>query len=155
MTDKRRPPHTVIVKSDKDARFAQDVVVGPHRLRADEPEALGGNDSGPTPYDLLLAALGSCTAITIRMYAERKGWPLEGVTVTLRHEKIHAEDCADCETRTGLIDRIDKTIALEGPLDEGQRTHLLEIAGKCPVNRTLKSEVAIYDRLAEATAEAG
>ncbi len=155
MTDRRSPPHTVIVKNDKNARFAQDIVVGPHRLRADEPESLGGNDSGPTPYDFLLAALGSCTAITIRMYAERKGWPLENITVTLRHEKIHAEDCADCETRTGLIDRIDKTIALDGPLDAAQRARLLEIAGKCPVNRTLKSEIAIYDRLAETPPETG
>ncbi len=149
MTDRREPPHEVVVRSDAAAALAQEIVIGPHRLRADEPVALGGADSGPTPYDLLLAGLGACTAITVQMYAARKGWPLEGVTVRLRHEKIHAADCADCETRKGFIDRIDKTIAFAGPLDAAQRARLLEIAGKCPVNRTLKSEVEIRDSLAE------
>ena len=149
MTEHHEPPRAVVVTSDAKMALAQEIVVGPHRLRADEPASLGGADSGPTPYDLVLAGLGACTAITVRMYAARKGWPLDGVTVTLRHEKIHAADCADCETRSGFIDRIDKTIAFTGALDAAQRARLLEIAGKCPVNRTLKSEVEIRDRLVD------
>ncbi|RMH44103.1 MAG: OsmC family peroxiredoxin [Deltaproteobacteria bacterium] len=128
--------------------FAQDITVGPHHLKADEPVDLGGTDTGPSPYDLLLAALGACTSMTLRMYADRKGWPLAGVTVTLRHEKIHARDCADCETKVGRIDRIERVIALDGDLDADQRERLLEIADKCPVHRTLLSEIRIDTRLA-------
>ncbi len=149
MTEDHEPPREVVVTSDANTALAQEIVIGPHRLRADEPVSAGGADSGPGPYDLLLAGLGACTAITVQMYAARKGWPLEGVTVTLRHEKIHAADCADCETRSGFIDRIDKTVAFAGPLDAAQRARLLDIAGKCPVNRTLKSEVEIRNRLVE------
>src|SRR5258706_3069281 len=123
--------------------FAQDIMAGAHRLRSDEPPAVGGTDSGPNPYDLLLAALGSCTSMTIAMYARRKQWPLESVTVRLRQSKIHAEDCADCETRIGMIDRIEREIAFTGSLDDEQRSKLLEIADKCPVHRTLKSEIDI------------
>ncbi|HEX6267952.1 MAG TPA: bifunctional alpha/beta hydrolase/OsmC family protein [Burkholderiales bacterium] len=128
-------------------RFAQEILAGRHRLRADEPQSAGGDDSGPTPYDLLLAGLGACTAMTIRLYAERKRLPLERVTVELSHEKIHASDCSECETREGRIDRIESTLILEGALDEPQRAKLLEIAGRCPVHRTLHSEVRISTRL--------
>lgn len=141
------PPHTVIVRSDRAAKLAQDIVIGNHRLRADEPAPAGGADSGPTPYDFLLAGLGACTAMTLAMYAARKGWPLEGVTVRLRHDKIHAADCAECETREGRIDRIEKEIELAGPLDDARRARLMEIAEKCPVNRTLRSEIDIQSRL--------
>ena len=118
-----------------------EVTANAHALVANEPVSAGGADSGPTPYDYLLAALGSCTTITLRMYADRKGWPLESVTVRLSHQKVHAGDCAECETREGRIDRIGLDIELEGLLDEPQRRRLLEIAERCPVHRTLESEV--------------
>ena len=118
-----------------------------HRLRADEPQALGGNNTGPSPYDFLMTALGTCTSMTLRLYAEHKKIPLGRVTVTLRHEKIHAKDCADCETREGKIDRIEREIALEGDLDVATRQRLLEIADKCPVHRSLTSEINIESRL--------
>ncbi len=131
-----------------EGRFAQVVSAGKHRFRADEPESAGGDDSGPGPYDLLLAALGACTSMTVRMYAARKQWPLERVRVDLKHDKIHAADCADCETREGRIDRIERVLTLEGGLDEAQRARLLEIADLCPVHRTLHSEVSVTTRLA-------
>jgi uncharacterized OsmC-like protein/fermentation-respiration switch protein FrsA (DUF1100 family) len=130
-----------------EGRFAQLIATGRHRFRADEPASVGGDDSGPGPYDLLLAGLGACTSMTLRMYAARKKWPLERVTVDLKHDKVHAEDCADCETKEGRIDRIERVITLEGPLDETQRARLLEIADKCPVHRTLHSEVWIETTL--------
>ncbi|SRR5581483_2703417 len=128
--------------------FVQEITAGAHRLRADEPKTAGGTDTAPNPYDLLLAALGACTSMTISMYARRKQWPLESVTVRLRHSKIHAEDCAECETKEGMIDRIEREIELLGSLDAGQRAKLLEIANKCPVHRTLTSEIDIRTRLA-------
>jgi uncharacterized OsmC-like protein/dienelactone hydrolase len=131
-----------------EGRFAQLVSAGQHRLRADEPLAAGGDDSGPGPYDLLLAGLGACTSMTVRMYAERKNWPLARVTVDLKHGKVHADDCAECETREGRIDRIERVLTLEGDLDETQRQRLLEIANQCPVHRTLHSEVWIPTSLA-------
>ena len=140
-------PREVIVRGAATA-FVQEVVVGPHRLAADEPIAAGGSDSAPTPYDLLLASLGSCTSMTIGLYARRKGWPLDSVAVRLRHDRIHAEDCEDCETRDGMIDRIEVDVELVGSLTESQRARLLEIAGRCPVHRTLTSEVSIRTRLA-------
>jgi putative redox protein len=130
-----------------EGRFAQLVQAGRHRLRADEPVAVGGDDSGPGPYDLLLAALGACTSMTVRMYAEQKKWPLRRVSVELKHDKVHAADCAECETREGRIDKIERVLTLEGELDDTQRQRLLEIANKCPVHRTLHGEVWIPTRL--------
>ena len=119
-------------------------------LRADEPASVaGGLDTGPSPYDYLLAGLGACTAMTLRLYAERKQLPLERVEVRLSRQKIHAKDCEDCETREGTLDQIDRTLALPGPLDAAQRQRLLEIADKCPVHRTLTGEVKIRTRLAD------
>jgi putative redox protein len=141
-----QPPGTVVVTGDARG-FAQRVAVRAHELRADEPAEAGGTDSGPNPYDLLLAALGACTSMTVGMYARRKQWPLEAVTVRLRHAKVHAADCEACETKTGLLDSIDREIELAGPLDEQQRSRLLEIANKCPVHRTLTSEIHIRTRL--------
>lgn len=131
-----------------DGRFAQLVTMGKHRLRADEPVAVGGDDSGPGPYDLLLAGLGACTSMTVRMYAAQKKWPLERVSVDLKHDKVHATDCTECETREGKIDKIERVLTLEGDLDETQRARLLEIANKCPVHRTLHSEVWVPTTLA-------
>jgi putative redox protein len=141
-------PGVVTVAETREGKFTQAITVGKHRLRADEPASAGGTDTGPSPYDLLLAALGACTAMTIRMYADLKQLPLDKVTVRLRHEKVHAQDCAECETREGKIDRIEREIELAGGLDEAQRARLLEIANKCPVHRTLHSEVWIPTRLA-------
>ena len=127
--------------------FVQEIVARKHRLVADEPVELGGTDQGPNPYDLLLAALGACTSMTLRLYANHKKLPLEGVRVRLRHAKVHAEDCAHCEEKTGKIDRIEREIEVLGPLSEEQRLRLLEIADKCPVHRTLESEIDIVNRL--------
>jgi len=128
--------------------FAADVRAGAHRWRADEPLAVGGTDTGPGPYELLLSALGTCTTMTLRMYATRKGLPLERARVRLRHSRIHAADCAGCETETGRIDRIEREIELHGALDDGQRRRLLEIADRCPVHRTLHGEIEVATRLA-------
>ena len=125
------------------AGFAQEITVGRHRLHADEPASAGGTDTGPNPYDLLLAALGSCTSMTLAMYARRKQWPLEAVTVRLRHSKVHATDSAECEASSGKLDRIEREVELVGALTEEQRTRLLEIADRCPVHRTLGSSIEI------------
>jgi putative redox protein len=139
----------VVVRETRNSKFQQTVTVGPHRLLADEPAAAGGEDTGLAPYDLLLAGLGACTSMTMRLYADRKSLPLERTTVTLRHGKIHAQDCAECETREGMLDQIDRVIAMEGPLDVEQRKRLMEIADKCPVHRTLTSEIRIVTQLAD------
>jgi putative redox protein len=123
--------------------FAQEILAGVHRMASDEPLESGGTDTGPSPYDLLLAALGSCTSMTVAMYARRKQWPLREVTVRLRHSKVHAADCADCETKEGMLDRIERDIELGGSLTEDQRAKLLEISNRCPVHRTLTSHVEI------------
>lgn len=141
-------PDVVTVSETRQGKFTQEIRVGKHRLRADEPVAAGGTDTGPSPYDLLLAGLGACTAMTIRLYADLKQLPLDKVTVRLRHDKVHAQDCAECETREGRIDHIDREIELAGRLDGAQRAKLLEIANKCPVHRTLHSEIWIPTRLA-------
>lgn len=127
--------------------FAQQVTLGRHELVADEPAALGGTDAGPDPYGLLVAALGACTSMTISLYARRKQWPLESVTVRLRHSKVHAADCTDCETREGMVDRIEREVELRGQMSEAQRTRLIEIANRCPVHRTLTSRIDIRTRL--------
>ena len=140
----------VLVEETGQGRFQQRITVGSHSFLADEPASLGGAGSGPGPYDLLLAALGACTSMTMRLYAERKGWPLTAISVRLRHAKIHASDCVDCETRDDAwVDEISKEIALEGPLDSAQRERLIEIAARCPVHRSLESEVKIRTRLRE------
>ena len=137
----------VTVSETLENKFTQSIAVGGHHLRADEPESFGGTNTGPSPYDLLLASLGACTSMTLRLYADRKNWPLEHVTVRLKHEKIHAQDCAECETKEGKIDRIDREIELQGALDASQRARLLEIANRCPVHQTLHSEVVVPTRL--------
>ena len=134
---------TVVVAEAGVGKFAQHVTVGPHGFLADEPESVGGNDSGPTPYDLLLAALGTCTSMTLRMYAERKGLPLRHVEVRLSHDKIHVDDCEQCETESGRVDRVKRVISMDGELDSDQRKRLLEIADKCPVHKTLHSEIVV------------
>lgn len=139
----------VVVAETGTGAFAQQVMIGRHRLTADEPAPIG-TDTGPSPYDFLLAGLGACTSMTVRMYAERKKWPLEKVTVSLRHSRIHAQDCADCETETGQVDRIERVIRFDGDLDDDQRQRLREIADKCPVHRTLHSEIVIDTTVSEA-----
>jgi uncharacterized OsmC-like protein len=142
-------PRQVVVRETRNSKFQQTVTVGPHRMLADEPVAAGGEDSGPGPYDFLLSALGACKSMTMRLYADRKSLPLERATVTLSHSKIHAQDCAECETREGMLDQIDVAIGLEGALDAEQRKRILEIADKCPVHRTLTSEIRILTRAAD------
>lgn len=135
-------PREVVVYGDGGA-IDQQIFVGPHRLAADEPEDSGGTDRGPNPYDLLLAALGACTSMTITMYAQQEGYPLRGVTTRLNHSSVHAEDCAECETEEGKIDWIEVNVELDGPLSDEQHSKLLEIAEKCPVHRSLISETVI------------
>ena len=137
---------TVTVTETGSGTYTQRIAAGRHRLVSDEPRPIG-DDAGPTPYDLLLAALGACTSMTVRMYADRKGWPLERVRVTLRHSRIHAKDCADCETSNGWVDHIDRDVELSGDLDDSQRQRLLHIAERCPVHQTLTSEVHIATSL--------
>ena len=142
-------PKRVVVRETRNSKFQNAISIGPHRLLADEPVAAGGEDSGPNPYDFLLAALGACKSMTMRLYADRKSFPLERATVSLEHSKIHAQDCAECETREGMLDQIDVAIALEGQLDPEQRVRILEIADRCPVHRTLTSEIRIVTRAAD------
>ncbi len=133
----------VVVMETRQGVFQQVVSVGPHRLIADEPVSVGGLDSGPGPYDLLLAGLGACTSMTMRMYAERKKLPLDRVTVKLKHGQIYAKDCDSCETKDGMISQITREITIEGNLDDEQRKSLMVIADKCPVHRTLTHEIDI------------
>ncbi len=140
-------PGEVVVRG-AGSRYGQDISTAGHRLLADEPAAQGGDDKGPAPYEFLLAALGACTAMTIRMYAERKGFALRDVRVRLAHSKIHAEDCRECETRAGKVDQIVREITLEGELSAAERERLFEIANRCPVHRTLAGEIRIVSRLA-------
>ena len=147
--DPGEAPRNVVVRETRTSKFQQTVSIGPHLLLADEPVAAGGEDSGPGPYDFLLAGLGACTSMTMRLYADRKSLPLERTTVTLSHSKIHAEDCAECETKAGMLDQIERVITMEGALDAEQRQKLMEIADKCPVHRTLTSEIHIVTRPAD------
>jgi putative redox protein len=136
-------PNAITVRETGHGKFQQEIVAGAHKLIADEPKEAGGLGSGPGPYDLLLAALGACTAMTLRLYAERHMLPLTRVSVRLWHKKIYATDCAECETKEGMLDHIERLITLEGELSGEQRRRLLEIADKCPVHRTLTSEIDI------------
>ncbi len=149
--DAPQPPPSdgrVVVRTGKTG-YRTEIQAGGHTLLADEPVDLGGADTGPSPYDYLVAALGACTSITLRMYADRKKWPLEGIVVRLKHDKIHATDCENCETKIGKIDRIERELEFIGPLDGDQRNRLMEIADKCPVHRTLHSEIVVETRLKE------
>jgi putative redox protein len=147
VTNGDRPPEGVVIVRGSGDGFVQEVVAGSHRFLSDEPARAGGTDTGPTPYDLLLAALGSCTSMTLAMYARRKQWALQRVTVRLRHSRVHAEDCAACETRDAGLTVIERDIALEGTLDADQRARLLAIANRCPVHLTLSSQIDIRTRL--------
>jgi putative redox protein len=154
--DAPRPSSAVVVAETTQGPFLNHVVVGRHRLLADEPESVGGFDAGPSPYDLLGAALGACTSMTLRMYADRKGVPLDRVTVAVSHGKVHANDCAECSEnellagRSGMIDRFERVVTLAGDdLTDAHRSKLLEIADKCPVHRTLESASSIVTHLSD------
>ena len=138
-----KPTHVVV---SSESGLAQEIVSGNHRWRADGP-APAGTDTGPSPYELLLASLGACTSMTLRLYAQRKGWELRCVIVRLQHFRIHAEDCVDCDTKQGFLDRIDSEIELQGNLDDIQRRRLLEIAELCPIHRSLKSDIDLRTSL--------
>jgi uncharacterized OsmC-like protein len=136
-------PGIVVVRETGAGLFQQEVISDPHHLLADEPKNVGGLDTGPGPYELLLAALGACTMMTLRLYADRNQWPLRPSQISLQHKRIYAADCAECETKSGMLDHIECVITLEGDLSDEQRGRLMETADKCPVQRTLKSEVEI------------
>ena len=149
-------PKSEILRTDKQVvaklgnkGFTTEIMAGKHGLVADEPENVGGNDFGPTPYELLSAGLGACTAITLRMYADRKEWDLQEVKVHLEHQKLHSEDCKECETTTGKIDHFVRVIEFEGNLNKEQKSRMLGIAEKCPVHKTLHSEVVVHTKLQE------
>jgi uncharacterized OsmC-like protein len=146
MSNERRAEGLVVVRGAADG-FAQEITAGEHHLGSDEPASAGGTDSGPTPYDLLLAALGSCTSMTVAMYARRKQWPLKRVTVRLRHSRVHAADCEACEGDEVKLTVIDRDIELDGSLGEDQRARLVAIANRCPVHLTLTSRIDIRTRL--------
>ena len=140
---------SVVVEAGR-LRYAQNISVGSHLLQGDEPVSAGGSDVGPNPYELLLAALGSCTSMTVRMYADRKQWPLEGVHVELSYARVHAEDCVACDNGLKLVDGIEMELSFFGELSESQRQRLMEIANKCPVHRTLESPIPVRVRLGAA-----
>lgn len=146
MPNEATQPFDVVARNS--AGYATDVRAGSFDLRSDEPVRSGGTGTGPEPYELLLSALGACTAMTLRMYATRKGWPLQDVVVKLRHSRVWAQDCADAESKTGRIDIIDCAIELHGPLNDEQRKGLLEISSRCPIHRTLTNEIKIRTQLA-------
>jgi putative redox protein len=139
---------SVIVAERGDGKFTQMLLDGEHVLLADEPRDDGGDDRGPSPYGLLLMALGACTSMTLRLYAARKGWPVDRITVRLKHFRDYAADCKDCDAKDAHIERIERVIDIEGDLDSEQHVRLLQIAEKCPVHRTLESRVKIDSRLA-------
>ena len=135
----------------KASRFLQEVTAGKYTFQVDEPKEVGGTEAAPDPYDYLLAALGACTSMTVGWYARREKIPLEDVTVKLRHSRIHAQDCETCETKAGLLDRIDLDLTFTGPITPEQHTKLMEVAARCPVHRTLKSEIDIQLRAVSPT----
>ena len=135
----------IVVRSQ--GGLGQAIEVRGHCVGADEPREVGGGDTGPSPYELLLAALGACTSMTISLYAQRKGWHLDGIQVRLRHDRIHADDCVDCETKDGYLDRVHKEVLVQGQLSEEQLQRLAEIARKCPVQRTLSRDIVVEDSL--------
>jgi uncharacterized OsmC-like protein len=139
-------PRSVVV-SGPVTGFRNEVEVGGHRLVVDEPVAVGGADDGPTPYEFLLAGLGACTAMTLRLYADRRKWPLERARISLRHRKVHAQDCVDCVTKPARMDVVDRVITLEGALTEEQRAKLLEMAERCPVHQTLQGKIQVTTQL--------
>jgi uncharacterized OsmC-like protein len=141
-TQNNDKPADIVVRGNARS-FRQEIVVGKHNLVADEPVSAGGGNAGPDPYDYLLTALGVCTSMTVGLYARRKQIPLENITVSLRHSRIYAKDCEECEAKEGMLDRIDGEIELTGPLSAEQHAKLMEVAGKCPVHRTLTSEINI------------
>jgi len=145
-------PADVIVRG-KASGFLQEIQSERFHLQADEPTSVGGSDLAPTPYDYLLAGLGACTSMTIALYARKKKWPLEDVQLALHHSRIHAKDCADCETENGMLDNIELKVELTGPLTAEQREKLMEVASKCPVHRTLKSEIRIKVSPSEVSAD--
>lgn len=143
------PPEMPVVVRTARGGFRSEVEAGGHRMVVDEPASLGGTGAGPTPYDYLLASLGACTGMTLRMYADRKGWPLEEVVVRMSHGRVHEVDCENCQSPQSRVDRVDREIDLVGPLDEAQRARLLQIANQCPVHRTLATGFQVETRLAE------
>ena len=142
-------PH-IVVRGDA-RTFQQQITAGRHQFVADEPVSVGGGDAGPDPYDYLLASLGVCTSMTVGYYARRNRWSLEQISVSLSHARIHARDCEECETKEGMVDRIDVEVELSGSLSDDQRAKLMEVAAKCPVHRTLTSEINIQLRAASTT----
>jgi uncharacterized OsmC-like protein len=147
-TQSRNKTADLVVHGDAGS-FKQEIIAGNHRLLADEPVSAGGSDVGPDPYDYLLAGLGVCTSMTVGLYARRKNLPLEMIKVSLWHSRIYAKDCEECETKEGMLDRIDVEVDLTGALSAEQRDKLMEIAAKCPVHRTLTSEINIRLQPAE------
>ncbi|MHA7880202.1 MAG: OsmC family protein [Saccharospirillum sp.] len=140
---KHRPPAGSVLVTESTESLLRGLYTADHMLLADEPEDKGGTNLGPNPYDYLLMALGSCTSMTLRMYAEHKGLPVSNIEVTLKHERIHAEDCADCETKKGQLSRIERVIRYDGDLSPEQHQRFLQIADRCPVHRTLSAEIRI------------
>ena len=137
---------TVVARTVDGTRFRTEIKVGGHSFHADEPLDMGGADAGPSPYDLLLAALGACTAMTVRMYAESKGWGPVQVTVTLEHDRIHATDCAECMSSEGHVDRVRRQVSITGDLTDEQRDQLRAVADRCPVHQTLISDVIVENQ---------
>lgn len=135
---------SIVTVETAEGKFQQRVAVGNHQWFADEPVSFGGTDTGPSPYDLLLSALGTCTSMTIKMYADRKGWPLDNVHIELEHSREHVADCDTCNNDDNRIDVIDRSITLHGNLTDEQRSRLMEIADKCPVHRTLENRIDIH-----------
>ena len=146
-TPKRNTTDHPVVTRIGPSGYTTDIMAQGHSLVADEPVSMGGNGLGPSPYEYLMSGLGACTAITLRMYSDRKQWPLTGVTIKLNHQKIHAADCETCETKAGKLDQIEREIELSGPLDEQQKQRLMQIADRCPVHRTLHSEIVVKSKL--------